>query len=808
MSANKSKQTSQAHAQTLRDKLNQSLKQRLSRHQGSANPSSISHEVSSDSLSSTAVDDRSQQFMAEIESEALREVSLIDVFDQQATTPMPADHSLNPIQPSAHTELIDQNLTLSPLNDLNNIPSDPGQSMTNDDEKNESSSLMDILKNSKNDVTKSTSALKSPRQNLQQSRTEDAEELQGLNLPKKDTFLKSPTRNRPPQSQTSKTNDQEAEMVELKTHEKEVFDAISRGDTQWIIQNLKISDIQPSRQEMLLVFSLSYPDSIQILLDAGLQFNPKDGLALRTAIKNQNYAALELLKAKGARIDLDTLKELATWRRNQPKTEITEPTAAQDIAPEKIQSDFDQFLSEHSSEINESDFVDVLNTTTDAISVSDPAPDSPSVMTELSSSSNLIPETVIDPSPEFNDFNELSLAQKDQHLSPEHTSQFSLPTAIVATTQTPVPHNVGRKSPVSIGSSAKDLARLAMLDKVLIEKQDLEMRVLELQMYEQAVETLEVERNRLYDELNEIHAINQKLHHDLAQTKHDFSTFDLLKNDLETQLSHAAAEINALREAQVKDHELHVKAEAHFASLLKDAEIKNSELALENEQVKLKNIELENRKPSVKVEDWLKGTEKEVQFRKNLFISTVMNGEVNLLKKVASNTGADSEIAHIALVFAAESGQVACAQWLLEHMEVNPGFGGEIAMLRAIDCGQHDMVRWLASHGSDIHYAEEFALRIAAQKDDVTLLDFFIKQGANPRAGNDRALREAAHECSWKSFKALLVYGCTGYDQHGDLYPELLDNEECKDHLDWIAQQKKITKTLDPEFLKRHYKQS
>ena len=352
--------------------------------------------------------------------------------------------------------------------------------------------------------------------------------------------------------------------------------------------------------------------------------------------------------------------------------------------------------------------------------------------------------------------------------------------------------------------STLEKARLAMFDKVIAEKQQLEMQVLELQLYADAAQELEAERDAMAAALDEKQAAIEALRTQMEAFSATRAEFDAEREALASVAEEARAAATMLESAHSGERERLLQAERNLSSLLKESERRESDLRTSNADLQSKNSSLSNRPPPTpEFIDVLKGTDREAHLRKNLFISSIISGEHRALDKISKNTAVEPEQAHIALAFAAEAGQVKSGQWLIENMGIHPGYGGELALGWALNAGQVEMARWLVSQGADIHHAEEFALRIAIAKDDVAMLDALIAMGANPRAASERSLRYAATQDAWKTFKAMLAHGCTGMDAKGLPYPEIEDSVIAQEHMSWISEQRALAKSLDPYFAQR-----
>lgn len=858
------KNNSKANGQALRDKLNQTLKQRLVKKTEAANtlagpqPAVGPAEPPPRELHALGKPvSRDRQFLDELESDAMHEVAPMDhtnIFSPSgpgapAPSPQPAMAQWPP-----------QASTPSPLR----TPPEPRRAQPDaerpfdmpqpDDTQilEAQPSLMDLLKTSKPEG-RTGSSLRSPRQSTQNSAPPPAPEPDDAPMaaPVKNSFLKFPQRNKsePPPSPESGPA---PHRPPAPNHEQEIVEAIKRGDEPWIARNARFSNISPGRQEILLVFAFSKPGCLLALLGAGLRFEPKDGLAIRTALGRKDYAALEALQASGAIIDPGALGAIASWRSNAhndgdkpPQPGLPAPAPS----PESIQAEFDDFLRLHADEIEP----DGLGPGTIPEPPSVPTPSAPArpgpawearalappkaaadqkndlgglsfqeAFDEMQQTLRLLdddpttPESAPPPAAARHDAAPPALpasaprrdwpADTDTAPPPVLTPPAERPTAPENPDMTQPPAHEPRKStPPAPALSAMDRARLSMLDKVLQDKQQLELRVMELQMFEEAAASLDEERNRLIEDLASSHNHNELLSAELALSREDFAAFGSLKAHLELELDGHKILLADQEQASRHEHDRLAQAEANLSSLLKDHERREAELRSHNAQLVLTIGELENRAvPAPEAADWLRDTEKESALRKNMFIDTVLKGEHKLLDKVAKNTAVDRETAQWALVFAAEAGQTRCAQWLVDNLDAHPGFGGELALLRALERKNHDMVRWLANHGADIHHAEEFALRRAVEHDDVPLLDLLISMGANPRAARERPLREAAENQSWRCFRALLGHGCSGHDEKGSPHPEVAEQmDEARPHLEWAAQQRKLARALDPEFAKR-----
>lgn len=818
--------TASSNGQALRDKLNTSLKARLAKKsdvQGAGRVATVSTSVpvSAPNIAKSASSPRAKaitrddSFLDELEHEARREVGLIPSGAANAE-PLPP---IPPFTPP-HLGLSDPEVPEVPeVPESMSMPSTPDNSWTEDGDAPTQPSLLNLLKKNKPDLKKS-SALKSPRQSAAMG---TAPETDPVELPqaasKKDSFLKHPRTRSAGFAPAPSANETPPEPapVEL-SHEQEIFEALKRGDNAWIFDHARLQELPQMRQEILLIYALPNLATVRALLDAGLHFNGVDGLALRAAVAKKNYPALEMLKTKGARIDLDTLTHMAAWHRQQARGMLpsTEPpvTAA---SPEKLQQDFDQFLAEHAMEIGRDDIDAFTPTPTSTPPIAAATLDEHSYL-----NSDLVPKTLLSPVRHFSmpgeqDFQATEPSEPPTPVDPQSaaksafvptpeefdTSELVTESSIMSAPTPPLSEPRKAGAPVSV-ISAMDRARLSMLDKVLAEKQQLEMRLMELQMYAEAASSLEEERDRLAEELVLARETSGALSTQLEEVKLSHAHFSSDKAVLESQIARLVEDTERNREDSRQERDRLLQAESNLSSLLRESERRESELRVSCSQLNAKIAELEKREaPAPEATDWLKGTEREASLRKQMFIEAVIKGEHRSLDKISKNTALETETAHMAFVFAAEAGQLKSAQWIIENLDVHPGFGGEIALLRALDGKHYDMVRWLASHGSDIHYADEFALRFAVDKNDVTMLDFLVSMGANPRVSGDRPLCEAARKLSWSCFKALLGYGCTGQDHKGDVRPEILEQEESAPLLQWAQDQRKIQRSLDPDFAKR-----
>ena len=352
--------------------------------------------------------------------------------------------------------------------------------------------------------------------------------------------------------------------------------------------------------------------------------------------------------------------------------------------------------------------------------------------------------------------------------------------------------------------STLEKARLAMFDKLVAEKQQLEMQVLELQVYADAARELESERDALAivleEKESEIEAARQEMKDNAASN----ASFDAEREALASEAETARSAAKALEASHIGERDRLLQAESNLSSLLKESEKRESDLRTSNADLLSKNNALAHQKPpEPEFIDFLRGSEREAHLRKHLFITSIIAGEHRALDKISKNTAVEPELAHMALAFAAGAGQIKSGEWLIANMGIHPGYGGELALGWALQAGHIDMARWLVSQGADLHHAQEFALRIAVDKDDVAMLDALIGMGANPRAADERTLRFAASQDAWKTFRALLAYGCTGLDAKGAPYPEIEDSEIATEHLAWVVEQRRLAKALDPEFFSR-----
>lgn len=748
---------------------------------------------------------RDESFLAEVESEARREVGLID-------------------PPTQHQEPAAESFQSEPGEGLSSSSAAASRSNTNSEEAYEpeaersGESLMSLLKGGKGESKKS-SGLKSPRQSAAQAMQAAGEVPPDTSLmptmAKKDTFLKQP-RNRASVAPSPESTSEGASDPAL-SPEQQLVAAIKRGDSAWITENAQLAELAEARQEILLIYALPNPACVEALLNAGLKFTLKDGLALRAAVAKPHYGALELLCARGAQVSPDTLKRLKNYIDPSPKATVVVQTSVVQTSSEpeeltstnRLDADFQKFLVEHGTEVSTDDRKFFSPVAEASAGISPPAVPPVPLLADPLPEAELFAEAA----PELAQFLDLELpGDRDSNPLSGSVESFDLdthpglPPLSLENDSMSTPTAFERKPYASsTGISTADRAKLAMLEKTLQDKQRLELEVMELKMYAEAASALEEERDVLSQELAEIRDERDGLAQELEKAQSEHVSLDAKHASIEAKIAKAQAQLDAERAARFVDREAAELARAASATHLRDSERREADARTQAEALLAKVADLETREAaSPTVEDWLRGSDREKALRKDMFVDAVIKGEHKHLDKLAKNTALEISTANIALAYAAEFGQVKCAQWLVETMDVHPGAGNELALLRAVEAKNKEMIGWLVERGADMHRADGFALRLAAQKDDPDLLDFLVGLGANARAGSDRALREAAASGSWRSFRALLALGCTGRDDKGFAWPEIVAREdEAKEHLDWAAEQVNLERSIDAEFRSR-----
>lgn len=373
----------------------------------------------------------------------------------------------------------------------------------------------------------------------------------------------------------------------------------------------------------------------------------------------------------------------------------------------------------------------------------------------------------------------------------------------------------GRERPArpapGAGPSALDRARLKTLDSVLAEKQALEKRLLEMEMYAEAVGALEEERDALLGALEDAEESSRQFESAFNELKGQLDALQQQAQASEAKNAELLAELELARAASAgldatakAEVDRLRQAERNLGELLRDAERREAEGARREAELTNQIHYLERREPPApEALDWLRDSDREKQLRKHLFIENIIKGESRTLEKIARNTSVELDLANLGLVFAAEAGQVKCAEWLLAEMGVDIHFGQELALLRAVEAKQTEMALWLIERGANLHHADEFALRRAIKDDNLALLDKLIAVGANPHCAKQRPLREALASESWNCFKALLAYGANPNNEMGQPMAEFAESEQAMELISWAAAQRGALKEIDSAFSRR-----
>lgn len=585
-----------------------------------------------------------------------------------------------------------------------------------------------------------------------------------------------------------------------KTHEQEIFEAIRAEDIEWIRTQARSSDIQSSRQEILMVAALPKAHILSALIEIGFSFDA-DGLAVKTAISKGYWNCVESFQRAGARFDVDTLKKIAAWRREiaqkaartmrrdappprqQPQAE--EPISA---PPESLDSEFAQFLDDHGSVASEglpgdhddidSDLEAHLESGQSSKIARNPPVDDFEEETAPGSSEN----SGFDISDEL----EAALGGGDDEPPPSDPVVAPRRPAPSPTSASPPPRMAAHES--GAGSlSALERAKLKTLERVMAEKQALENRVMELEAFAEAVETLEAEREGFFNQLDEAAAERDRL---LAQ--------------LRAAESGSKQRDRALEEAHGKELDRLRVAEQNLSSMLEQTEADLSSSQERERELLARVDELERMDaPPPEAVDILLRDGLDKTLRKSLFVSQILKGEIHTLEKIALNSSVEREEASYALAFAAEAGQIEAAEWILRNLDGDLHIGGELPLLRALESGQVEMAFWLIGRGANFHHADEFALRWACKMEDIETIDRLVSLGASVHAGGGRPLREAFASESWRAFRALLCYGASPLAPNGDVDSEFASSPEALEIIQWSESQRKALQQIDPDFLDR-----
>lgn len=608
---------------------------------------------------------------------------------------------------------------------------------------------------------------------------------------RRDAGLRSPSIRNAPRPAAGPSEDLSFAPQSSKTHEQEVFEAIRREDVAWIEKFTRSDEIPSPRQEILMVAALPRHSVLSALLSVGFSFD-ESGLSVKTAISKGYWNCVEVFQRSGASFDVDTLKKIAAWRREQaqkaaravrkdppapaPSPALSDAPVDSDIS--SIDSEFAQFLVEHSAESPSPDPEESFPSSEPEAEGAESFSSSMDIADELSAALSPSLELDIEPEPE---------PEPERRPAPRQPIPEP-PARPVPASRPAAPANAHADS---APLTAMERAKLKTLERIMAEKQALEQRVMELEAFAEAAETLEAERSELLARLEASESL--------------LSDAEARAEQAEARAGHSALEKNrAAQEASQREIARLRSAEQNLSSLLSQAE---ADLAAASEReinLQQRLEDLEHREPPpVEAVDILARDGLDKTMRKSLFISQILKGETHTLEKIALNSSVEREEASYAIAFAAEAGQIDAADWILRHLDGDLHIGGELALLRALENGQIEMAFWLIGKGANFHHADEFALRWSCRTGDIETLDRLVALGANVHAGNGRALREAFALESWEAFRALLCHGASPLSPSGEIDPEMASSPEALEIIQWSEAQRKSLLALDPAFLDR-----
>lgn len=607
-------------------------------------------------------------------------------------------------------------------------------------------------------------------------------------------------------------NETNSNSSNSKSYEQEIIKAIKNGNLQWLQDEATLEDktLSPQRQEIIFMVAVEYVDALEILLKKGFSFAPK-GIAVNSALKNNNFPALNILSQFGAQLDSKTLISLAKWQREQnlerfsntnlnqndneqvpplPDDESIEPQLI--TTPETLENELNMFINEPSLKTEE---------TIENIAQND---NDTTEQSELLSENNLpisndtLDDTKNPENDEHNEHNDEPLHNLTDSKNNNSEYNQNKEKTTMATPNQPQQRYVPKtftpaSSQSGSGLTALERAKLKNYEQILAEKQALESKLLELSAYEEAAQSMEQdlisansEIERLQETENEliktIDSLNKKIS--------DFSKTSLLLDEQKQQI----------KQLQTSNENL--------ANLLEEKEQlindKNDEIQKLQDQ-----IDFLEEQPGALPEatDILVESGLDEQLRSDTFIELVLNSDLQAIENLATNTQITHKQASYALAYSAQTGNIEVAQWLIDNLDADIHCANELPLLRAIENDNYEMIMFLIEKGANIHHADSFALRKAVQKNDMYLMNLLIKKGANIHIQDNRLLKEALEFKSWDCFQALLAYGATFVDDDGDTEEIFEQNEEAQNLISWFQEQQSLLNEMDPVFLKLYLAQ-
>lgn len=684
------------------------------------------------------------------------------------------------------------------------------------------------MDNTQSDKKNKKSTLKSPAHNVAQPQQTDPRAHLHISEEEKNkrkdvVSLRSPLERgvaKPAQDPkditTVNSNDTETNGAAAKSYEQEIIRAIKNGNLQWLEEEATLENktLSPQRQEIIFMVAVEYIDALEILLKKGFSFTPK-GIAVNSALKNNNFPALNILSQFGAQLDPQTLIALAKWQREQNlekfshstsantendyNTNLNENATEEESAtspsePDLLENELNNFINEISQNSNENE--EIQNSAQDDLHDTTPHYNEDIVSNEVSNESE--PQSNSNPNlhSHIDREEEIQVINDSKPTNSEFTSNKEKQ---IMATPTPTPQRYVPKtfnsSTTQSGSglTALERAKLKNYEQILLEKQALESKLLELSAYEDAAQSMEQELISANNEIERLQEIeneqNQKI--------------DILNKKI-SDLSKVSTILEENKE-QIKQLQ---NSNQNLANLLAEKEqvinAKNDEI--EKLQTQIEYLE---EKPDELPEatDILVDSGLDEQLRNDTFIELVLSADLQAIENLATNAQISHKQASYALAYTAQTGNIEIAQWLIDNLNADIHCANELPLFRAIENDNYEMIMFLIEKGANIHHADSFALRKAVQKNDTYLMNLLIKKGANIHVQDNRVLKEALEFKSWECFQALLAYGATFVDDDGEIEEIFEQNEEAQSLISWFQEQQSMLSEMDPVFLKLYLSQ-
>ena len=140
------------------------------------------------------------------------------------------------------------------------------------------------------------------------------------------------------------------------------------------------------------------------------------------------------------------------------------------------------------------------------------------------------------------------------------------------------------------------------------------------------------------------------------------------------------------------------------------------------------------------------------------FLRAIQNGDLNCVKDMVTNFKFKRRELNRALVDAAEYGQVAIFELLIDK-GADVGTRNYIVLAIAAKRGNVELLRFLFSSDMDMHVEEDIALCLAAESGHLDAVQYLLSIGADARARHDGALHLAAKGGNLLLISLLLEHG-------------------------------------------------